>query len=783
LQSGRGSDAVQLALPVKAFAIPDRWAVAGQVELSSSERFSVPLNAVNEKTRLGVRLSPSLAVGVLNGLEELIDYPYGCVEQTMSRLLPSTAAAKVYNELGIPNPKANELPAIISQGLQKLYGFQQNNGGWGWFYDDRNSSYVTSYVLFGLNTIQQAGFVVDANVLKRGLDYLDSALPSITEPRSRAFALYVKALAGRGDRGAGQALLGQIENMDAASAAQLALALRLSGDEAGAQQALDKLLTWVKEDGQNAYWLLGDAQWDPRTWQMMASDEKNTALAIRALATLRPAHPLLPKAVRWLMAERRGAGWGNGYWTNTQATSFAILGLLDTIKATGELQSNYAYSVKFNGVTVASGQVTPQNATKPIPPLHIGGELLRSGVNTLEIVRDNAAGSLYYSLLLDQQLYYDGFTPVTSSDAGLSIARSYKLAEGTARADGAYNVGDLVEVTLQVNNPQDLWYVLIQDPIPAGFEGVAERMNPVIYYGYTPFFWQEWGYNRKELRDDRVELYLTQLYKGSHRFTYLMRATTPGEFSVLPATVFPMYNEAVWGRSASQRVTVAPEKLATRPGLAGDVDRSCQITTLDARLTAESWQSANASRDVSGDGKVDLRDVGAVASWVGAQCGTTRALPGAGNGEAHLNLAFSAANVQVGEEVTATLTLNSLTAANSDGASTLGGLGLTLTFDPVHLRVVRVVWNPSLAGVWQLGPQVQNGRLALGVYNLPATLPVDQPLASIVFAGGGVGSSTVQTAAAEAVDASGRTLTASVTGNGAATVNGKQFFLPVVYRE
>ena len=777
LQTNAGGDVVEVPFPVKPFAVPDRWLAAGQADLRATETFTLPLNAVTEQTRLEVRLSPSLALGVLDGLDELIDYPYGCVEQTMSRLLPSAVAAKAYTDLGLPNPKAAELPKIVDQGLQKIYGFQHTDGSWGWFYDDSGGAFLTSYVLFGLISVEDAGFTVDSAVLTRGFTYLDGVLTTTTTPGVRAFAQYVKALAGRGDVGATQALLPQTGSMDASQLAALALALHANGDSSNAHTVLNTLLARAQETTSTVYWPVTGNYWDLYTWQTMASDEKNTALAVRALALLRPNDAKLPKAVRWLLENRRGAGWGN-----TQATAFAVLGLVDVIKTTGELQSNYNYTVKLNDQPIASGAVTPQSATQPIPPIVLTGTQLSAGDNRLQIERTAGPGALYYTVVLNQQLYYDGFTPVSSLDQGLALARSYKLVEGTPRADGAYNVGDLVEVTLKLKSSQELWYVLISDPIPAGFEVVEERMNPISWGGYWEvFYWNEWGYNQKEARDDRVEYFVTYLWKGEHTYTYLMRATAAGDFSVLPGTASPMYKAEVWGRSASQRVLVAPEQLATLPTLAGDFDRSCQITGFDAQLTAAAWRTASARYDVNSDGKVDLVDVAAVGSWQGATCGVQRSLPGSGSGNAAFTIATPAGDLWIGDEVRVTIALAVVQSA-ATAATAPGGLALTLNLDPSRLAFKRLEVNPALGQVIPLRPQSQGQTLTLGLYGLPANLAAGTQLATLVLSSRTVGPATITVADASAVDSAGRPISATATGSGAVTVDGRQLWLPVVSR-
>jgi alpha-2-macroglobulin len=785
LQTAAGEDIVELPFPIKPFAVPDRWLAAGQANQSATEHFTLPLNAVTEGTLLELRLSPSLALGVLDGLDELIDFPYGCVEQTMSRLAPSAVASKAYTDLGIPNPKAADLPKIVEQGLQKIYGFQHNDGGWGWFYDDNGNAFMTAYVLFGLHTVAEAGFTVDEGVLNRGFAYLEGALGVTTDPGVLAFAQYVKAMAGRGDLAATQALIQQSGQMDASQLAALALALHLNGAGGNANTVLNTLLARAVETTTTVHWPLPGDYWQSRYWQTMASTEKNSALAVRALATLRPGDPKLPKAVRWLLENRRGAGWGN-----TQATSFAVLGLVDVIEQTGELQSNYSYTVELNGQPIASGAVTPQSATQPIPPLKLKGDgtspglpyQLIAGDNTLQIERSAGAGSLYYSAILNQQLYYDGFTPVSSVDEGLGLARSYKLVEGAPRGDGAYNLGDLVEVTLKLKSSQELWYVLVSDPIPAGFEVVEERMNKRGWDGYyDAFYWHIWGYNQKEARDDRVDFFITNLWGGEHTFTYLMRATAVGDFSVLPATASPMYKEEVWGRTGSQRVQVAPEKLAVQPALAGDFDRSCQVTAFDVHLTAAAWRTDATHRDVTGDGKVNLGDVAAVGSWQGATCGSQRSLPGAGSGSASFTIAADRGALWMAEEVRVILTLGGINAASNDVAA-LGGFDLTLDVDPTRLALKRFEVNPALGKVIPLGPQTRTGALSVGIYGLPANLPAGTPLGTLVLSGSGVGVTTISVTGANAVDGAGRSIQASATGSSTVAVDGKQLWFPVIGR-
>lgn len=76
------------------------------------------------------------------------------------------------------------------------------------------------------------------------------------------------------------------------------------------------------------------------------------------------------------------------------------------------------------------------------------------------------------------------------------------------------------------------------------------------YESYQPFFWEEYGYNYKEIRGDRVVFFITSFEKGARTLTYYARATTPGQFVALPAQAYAMYDLELWGRSESTNIQI-----------------------------------------------------------------------------------------------------------------------------------------------------------------------------------------------------------------------------------
>jgi alpha-2-macroglobulin len=86
-----------------------------------------------------------------------------------------------------------------------------------------------------------------------------------------------------------------------------------------------------------------------------------------------------------------------------------------------------------------------------------------------------------------------------------------------------------------------------------GAKGTSHARGP---RGSMPWWWSRAWYEHQNLRDERVEAFASLLWDGVYSYTYVARATTPGEFVVPPAKAEEMYDPETFGRSAGDRVIV-----------------------------------------------------------------------------------------------------------------------------------------------------------------------------------------------------------------------------------
>jgi uncharacterized protein YfaS (alpha-2-macroglobulin family) len=221
----------------------------------------------------------------------------------------------------------------------------------------------------------------------------------------------------------------------------------------------------------------------------------------------------------------------------------ALAGYLETA---GEPDGDFGYRVLLNDELLTEETVS-------LPSAGAYRELstadLTPGDNRITVVSDGP-GELYVATSLSY------FSPRETLEAARSldgpiVQRRYEDAQSGEPLEQC-RVGDHIRVRLTVEFPDDAWYIIVEDPLPSGTEPV--EVSPEVTApdegGHAPHP------SHGVVRDGRVMFYTTRAPGGVYEYTYLVRATTPGQYRVMPTEVTQMYAPQVWGRSASQDLTI-----------------------------------------------------------------------------------------------------------------------------------------------------------------------------------------------------------------------------------
>jgi len=537
------SDAMRLDIAVLPHGSLQWTSSAGLVEKDVTERFTLPEGS--EEAELLISVSPTHAATVLAALDYLAGYPYGCVEQTMSRFLPTAITRQVLRQLDISKPDLEEeLPRMLQTGLQRLYNFQHSDGGWGWWRNDQSNPFITAYVVYGLAQAQEADVAVRGDVLQRAIQALRAQLKTAEDDETRAYVLYALSGAGQQDKAVRNALADRLRNLPAAQKAMLALVLHKDGEKVEARRVLATLVDEAVEVGAGAHWR------GASTYRWTGHTVETTAVALQALLAIDPQHALVKKVVTWLAMSRDG-----NHWVSTRQTAMVVYALAGYLKITGEREPDMTLTLEVNGVQVLSEHVGKANWATFDGTVKIPGSGLRTGENTITI-KKRGTGTPVYAYYLKRFQKADRFE---ASQGGLRVERRYFLVTQNDKgqryleplaAGAKVRSGDEIEVSLTVRADRPHRYLMIEDPMPAGFE--ANREPRRQWYGRH---WNYW-YANKEYRDEKVDIAVTYLPQGEQSVSYVMRAETPGTFRILPTLVWNMYRPGEGGNSGGMTIQV-----------------------------------------------------------------------------------------------------------------------------------------------------------------------------------------------------------------------------------
>lgn len=562
---GARGDAFRVTLPVqRPLAYEARAILQGRMtESQGGTSGKAPLEANLSWTASVLPADSHLEVSVdrtglgelREGLRYLVEYPYGCLEQTLSQFIPLAKVKDLASSLGFEELQGPRLEAFLAAGAEKVARHQQDNGLFGLWPGSETYPHISAFALYGLLEAKRAGVTVDEAVLTRGASALrswanhkDRTLRPGGELSTMALAAHVLAELGAGDTGLNARLYEARHGLPTDGLAFLVRALFKSpASESMRTKALSDLLARVpSRDGlARAVDPSSSAYPAAQSHLYFASPVRSSAIALSAILVAAPESPRLPQLVEGLKADRITLG----RWRNTQENLYALVALSDWARrqAKGSTQVTLSLGDRELASTtlVGAGVLTFK---KPLSELSKG---------TLSLRIQGTAGYAA-RLVTARRAQHD-----RAVNRGFALRRTY-VDPATGKPLTAFRAGQLVEVRVQVDSTVPRHWVAVVDRLPAGFEPVNPKLatsttsSSASRAGSRPTYYQRPTWTYQELLDDQARAFADHLEAGTHLFSYLARATLPGEFTAAPAHAEEMYSPEVYGRGDTRRITVRP---------------------------------------------------------------------------------------------------------------------------------------------------------------------------------------------------------------------------------
>jgi uncharacterized protein YfaS (alpha-2-macroglobulin family) len=549
------SDAIERRIEVRPDGEETLTTINDRLDADVTQTVTIPREAIDGASDILVKIYSGIFSQAVEGLDSVLQMPFGCFEQTSSATYPNILVLDYMKTTGQVTPEIRmKAEGFINTGYQRLVAYEVQGGGFSWFGEAPANKILTAYGLMEFGDMSQV-YEVDENVIARTAEWLfsqqqgdgswkpdeaylheeswgriqnSSLLPTAyiawaigrTTPKEERLAgavRYIKQHAG--------------EAKDAYTLALVCNALVANAPEDPAtEEQLDRLLKLAKREDGKLWWQSEITGITHSSGQ--SADLEATGLAVWGLIHSGTHPGEATEVLNYLIASKDPSGT----WYSTQATVLALGALLDAQKGSTQ-KVNAELSVLCNGEQVKGLAIDEKNADvvhfvslKP----HV-----REGENQVKIKFAGEGTSLYQITTK----YYLPWKERPEGKEAVGIEVQYDKTE--------LAVEDMVtaEVKVRNNTPARMGMVLVDLGIPPGFEvqagDLAELVGSKVIEKYT-------------LTGRQVIVYLEELTPGQEiTLQYRLKAKFPIKAKTPESTAYEYYNPDNQGVAQPEELTVS----------------------------------------------------------------------------------------------------------------------------------------------------------------------------------------------------------------------------------
>lgn len=506
-------------------------AKAGTLAAGKSMTFSAPATFLKGTAASRLMVTNNPVARFASHLEHLVNYPYGCIEQTVSAAFPQLYFADIADLLK-KNKMTGQVNHNVNEAIRKIAAFQQYNGGLvTWPGYSEVNWWNTVYAAHFLYEADRAGYTVEKQIVDNMYKYMLERVkqkemteyfyydaksgkytPVTYAKREIFYSLFVMALNGKQHLPTMNYYKSRPELLTPESKYMLASAYRLIGDVKSYNAILP-----------TAY---GTDNSSHMTGESFGSPIRNKALALYVLLIADPNNLQIA-----LMASQLGQMIGDSEYLNTQESIYTVL-------AMGKLAQN-----KHSADVQA--KITTGNKVLNYKDNNLIVDLFQNDA----IVQVSGKGELFW--YLESEGIPSKLT-VAEKDNVLKVRRRILTRAGSPVGSITQNDLLVVELTLSTTDKSSVDNVVITDLLPACFEIensrlTAEREMDWISKRSVPEY--------EDIRDDRINIF-TSASGNVKTFYYMVRVVNKGTYVQGPVGAEAMYNGQYFSYFGQAKITV-----------------------------------------------------------------------------------------------------------------------------------------------------------------------------------------------------------------------------------
>lgn len=466
-------------------------------------------------------------------MKYLIQYPYGCVEQTTSSVLPQLFLAQV-KALSV-SEKAM-ISANVTAGVQRLKSFQTNDGGFAyWPGGDDSDSWGTSYAGHFLVEAEAKGYFVPQDLMRKWKSYQRSKAQSWRRSPSiynsdliQAYRLYTLAAAGDLDIGAMNRMR-EITGLQPAAAWMLAATYAKAGQREAALSYIANLDTVIKPYREMGY--------------TYGSELRDKAIILETLVMLDDRKKGID-----LLKEISAQLGNSAEWFSTQTTAWCLKAITSFAadNASGPFSFTYSYKGK------------EESLQSDLPIYQVSLPVEDKGDGTIKVT-SKSAGTLFVRTIAQG---IPSRSQEEATEQGITLNATYWNKDGSSLDPASIDQGTsfVVAVTVGHTGIRGAYKnIALNHVFPSGWEinnlRLADSEGVVKSDAFT----------YQDIRDDRIYTYFDLAPGQKKTFRYLITASFAGKYYLPGVSVEAMYDNSISARTKGQEVSVAGKGTGSNP--------------------------------------------------------------------------------------------------------------------------------------------------------------------------------------------------------------------------
>ncbi|MFH0733044.1 MAG: MG2 domain-containing protein [bacterium] len=494
---------------------------SGTIKAKDNIQINLPKNYLEGTENVQLVINKFPAIKFAKQLKGLVEYPYGCLEQTVSKLFPQLYFADIAKIIAPDLYKYNNPEYFIKTGIKKIESMQIYDGSISyWEQGDYQNWWATVYAAHFLVEAKKAGYAVNNNTFEKLMDYIGnmakqkSTCNYITYGNNSKtvvkiankeilYSLYVLALAGKGDISTSNYYKSHIHLVTKDGRYLLAGAFALMGK-------------W------NSYGELLPKQYFPEKTETLTggnfdSEIRANAIILNVMLEVDKSNKQIPIMVKYLSSKMDKI-----YSTQESAFAFLALGKAARLKGNSDLK----VQVMVNGKKLAE-----YNNSE----LTFSSSKLKNNQITLKA---QGTGEVYY-FWTKSGVKKSG--KIKELDENIKVRRTYYSFVTKQEKSDKFKQGELIVCKIALSGGmQSVENIVISDLIPAGFEIENPRYSALAGANWSvpnPMKLQYF-----DVRDDRIILFTDILPGTTTEYSYLLRVVNKGKFGLAPISGECMYN-------------------------------------------------------------------------------------------------------------------------------------------------------------------------------------------------------------------------------------------------